>query len=147
MSAEIYKSAEAILGTVHRFVLARSPEVSRWGTFCEIPILTCPNGRIDISVVKFTFTDQGELLDPVAEKCFNEAEKSERAITWGQAIDDGIDFQPDSRERVFEFIDALYAKAVSLHPDTIGGPVDVGFINRDGATTWLKTKDLDEIRS
>ncbi len=112
------------------------------GIFCEIPLLTWENGSASVSVLRFEYRMLSpHLSKPVQELCPVEIQDGLQKIKqWGTTIStDGIDLTGDSEERVLEVIDGLYNRAFSRHPDTIGGPIDIGFIDTDGPR-WLRNK-------
>ena len=123
-----------------------SPEVFLAGCggaafFCEVPIVSLIANRVSILVVRFPFSPEGQLLAPVVDQRFiGSLGRTEEVISWGVAPEyKGIDYQPDSPAEVLKTISAIYEQTVAAHPDTVGGPVDIGFIGETGAE-WLARK-------
>jgi hypothetical protein len=113
--------------------------------FCEVPILTRIDGITTLPVVRFPFSPDGDLLLPTKQTFFeNCPEKSEEIRVFGQSVNgDGMALPLGSQTQVMSTIEALYQRAISAHPDTVGGPIDIGFIDTHGARWLVRKPDLD----
>ena len=104
-------------------------------SICTIPIVDRRPGAVRVWEVQFPFSTSGELLKPIYR------ERVDEVIAWGQLPKDpaAIPFPSNSRRSVLRYIDAMYAVSTLFHPETVGGPTDVGFVDLNGAE-WVRRK-------
>jgi hypothetical protein len=106
--------------------------------FCTVPVVCLSQGQFQIFELQFPFADTG-LLPPTRRL------RQESGIVWGQCPKvDSIDLNPQTPEAANASIQAIYRAAHAAYPDTVGGPTDIGIVDRDGAR-WLSRKgDVNE---
>jgi len=95
------------------------------------------NGMALVFQIRFPFLASGQLDKPIVQYFDHE-------ITgWGKTVEaDGIDYTLAHRSGVLAFISAMFTRSADRHPDAVGGPTDIGFLDGDGAR-WIIRKDLD----
>jgi hypothetical protein len=123
--------------------LASYPNVSE---FCEIPILGRIGGAYNLVSIHFPLSADGRLLKPSVQDRFEGAdENTEYIIAFGKPVDgEGIEADFRTSEGVLATMAALYRKAIAAHQDTVGEPIDIGFLDENGAR-WIATKlNLDQ---
>jgi hypothetical protein len=97
--------------------------------------------RNELRAVKFPYSAAGKLEAPLQHRPYDH---SENYRGWGQPVDaDGIDLNVDSHQGVLDSIAGIFAKTIALHEDTVGGPIDIGFIGVDvqDGPRWIRRKD------
>jgi hypothetical protein len=91
--------------------------------------------------IQFPFLRTGQLgqLVPPTVKDFD------HEITgWGHTVDsDGIDFDLRRGRGVVPFILRMYARSALKYPDAVGGPTDIGFLDKNGAR-WISRKSRNK---
>jgi hypothetical protein len=108
--------------------------------FCTVPIAMRSNGSMQVSELQFPFSADGSLLPPTNTI----RPPSETAIVWGQYQPvDSIDLEPLTHEATITCIDELYNAAKRTYPETVGGPIDIGIIDENGARWISRKRDLD----
>ncbi|HKW97255.1 MAG TPA: hypothetical protein VJN43_05940 [Bryobacteraceae bacterium] len=114
------------------------------GIFCSIPILSWINGSPNLSELRFEHSMiTAKLSQPVLKHYQIEVPDGFQKIQqWGGTVNtNGIDLSGDSEERVLQVIESLYDRAISVDPETIGGPVDIGRIDGNGLC-WIRYKRI-----
>jgi len=113
-------------------------------SFCEVPVLSRIGVIGRLSVVRFPFSPGGELLQPEVKAFPDDADGSlEEIRAFGESIAaDWADLPLGDRAAVMDTVSILYEVGTSTHPHTVGGPIDIGFIDDNGASWIVRKKDL-----
>ena len=113
-------------------------------SFCEVPVLSRIGAIGRLSVVRFPFSPRGELLPPEKQTFDDNADGDlEEIRTFGESIAGDFAYLPlGDRAAVLDTVSILYQVGTSTHPHTVGGPIDIGFIDDNGASWIVRKKDL-----
>jgi hypothetical protein len=105
-------------------------------SICTLSGALAIQGRYQVFEIQIPFTKDGHVANPTVQY------KHDKILGWGHVPDaDGLDDSLTNRSGVIGFISALFRRSVELFPDAVGGPIDIGFLDANGAR-WLKRKDL-----
>lgn len=105
-------------------------------SICTLSGVLAIYGQYRVFEIQFPFTKDGRVANPTVKY------QADRIVGWGHIPDaEGLDDSLTDRSGVVRFIRALFQRSVERSPDVVGGPIDIGFLDADGAR-WLKRKDL-----
>ena len=98
---------------------------------CVVPILMWVSGAPRVIAFRYPYSELGE-LNYIQERPYDLSIPC--VITWGNEIDTtGAEHLLQSREQVLDTIEGIYRKARELRPSSIGGSVDIGFVDGNGS--------------
>lgn len=102
-----------------------------------IPAIRRSAAQIEVWEIRFPLGQSGQLLAPEYRQ------RDEPVVGWGKLPDDAnsIRFPLSERGSVLSYIEKMYARAIQLYPDSVGGCIDIGYLDVGGAE-WVRRKAL-----
>ena len=113
----------------------RSAMVSSPSEVFTIAGIVLIGDQVRVFAIHFPYASNGGLADPTYEY-----QDTEQVVGWGQT--DGV-VAPDSElthlRSVIDYLTGAYRRSAERHPDSVGGQIDVGLIDTNGAR-WIAKK-------